>query len=110
MCIPKGAPHPDSAHAFIDYILDAEIHGRIASEIQNRLPESRSVRVHPGSRWHEYAIYPSDATLTRCEFATYKGEEMEGFYESALNRVLAGQLARTVPVRSSKRAPHLVQR
>ena len=32
---------------------------------------------------------PSDATLAKCEFATYKGEAVESLYETALTRVLA---------------------
>jgi spermidine/putrescine transport system substrate-binding protein len=88
MCIPKGAPHRDNAHSFINFILDAKIHGRIASEIKFACPNSAALEYIPEADRTNHAIYPSDATLARCEFATYKGEEVEGLYESALNRVL----------------------
>jgi spermidine/putrescine transport system substrate-binding protein len=89
MCIPKGAPHRDNAHAFINFILDPQVHGQIASEIRFACPNRAAIEHIPEADRANPAIYPSDATLERCEFATYKGEEVEGFYEAALNRVLA---------------------
>jgi hypothetical protein len=35
------------------------------------------------------AIYPPREVLDRCEFAVYKGEQIEGLYQDALTRVLA---------------------
>jgi spermidine/putrescine transport system substrate-binding protein len=89
MCIAKGASHRDNAHAFINFILDAKVHGQIASEIRFACPNRAAFEYIAEADRTNRAIYPSDATLERCEFATYKGEEVEGFYESAMNRVLA---------------------
>jgi spermidine/putrescine transport system substrate-binding protein len=89
MCIAKGAPHRDSAHVFINFILDAKVHGQIASEIRYACPNRAAFAHIPEADRENRAIYPSDDTLDRCEFATYKGEEVEEFYESALTRVLA---------------------
>jgi spermidine/putrescine transport system substrate-binding protein len=89
MCIAKGAPHPDNAHAFIDYILDAEVHGAIAAEIHFACPNAAAMAYIPAEDRENSSIYPSDDTLARCEFATYKGEAIEALYESALTRVLA---------------------
>ena len=33
LCIPKGAPHPKNAHAFINYLLDAEVDKKITETI-----------------------------------------------------------------------------
>ena len=89
MCIAKGAPHLGSAHAFINFILEGEVHGKIASEIQYACPNWAALEHVPRADLENHAIYPNDAMLGRCEFATYKGEEVEGLYESALTRVLA---------------------
>ena len=89
MCIAKGAPHLGSAHAFINFILEGEVHGKIASEIQYACPNRAALEHVPRADLENHAIYPNDAMLGRCEFATYKGEEVEGLYESALTRVLA---------------------
>jgi spermidine/putrescine transport system substrate-binding protein len=34
LAIPTGAPHPDNAHAFINFILEAEVGAAIADYIQ----------------------------------------------------------------------------
>ena len=60
MCIAKGAPHLDNAHAFINFILDAEVHGKIASEIQYACPNRAALEHIPGSRPRE----PARSTLT----------------------------------------------
>jgi spermidine/putrescine transport system substrate-binding protein len=89
MVIPKGAPHPDNAHAFIDYILTPEVHGAIAAEIRYACPNQAAMQYVPEEDRTNPAIYPSEETLAHCEYATYKGEEVEKLYEDALTRVLA---------------------
>jgi spermidine/putrescine transport system substrate-binding protein len=89
MCIAGGAPHVDSAHAFINYILDGNVHGQIASEIHYACPNEAAMEHIPAEDRENRAIYPAEETLARCEFATYKGEEIEALYEDALTRVLA---------------------
>lgn len=89
MAIPKGAPHLDNAHAFVNYILDGKVHAQIASEIRFACPNQAALPLIPKEDRDNTAIYPDDSTLAKCEFATYKGEEVEGLYESALTRVLA---------------------
>jgi spermidine/putrescine transport system substrate-binding protein len=89
MCIAKGAPNRDNGHAFINFILDGPVHAQIASEIQYACPNAAALALIPAEDRDNPAIYPSEATLERCEFATYKGEAVEALYETALTRVLA---------------------
>ncbi len=89
LAIPKGAPHLDNAHAFINYILDGKVHADIASQIHFACPNAAALPLIPAEDRDNTAIYPDDSTLAKCEFATYQGEEVEGLYETALTRVLA---------------------
>jgi spermidine/putrescine transport system substrate-binding protein len=89
LCIPKGAPHPDNAHAFINYILTAEVHGAIATEVGYGCPNEAAMAFIPETDREDAGIYPPEETLARCEYATYKGEEVETLYEKAMTRVLA---------------------
>ena len=89
MAVPKGAPHPDNAHAFINYIMDAEVFGEIASEVRYASPNQAAMTNIPQEDRDNKGIYPTEATLARCEYATYKGEKVEKLYEDALTRVLA---------------------
>jgi spermidine/putrescine transport system substrate-binding protein len=89
MCIPKGGPNPDSAHTFINFILDPEVHGSIATHVQYGCPNAAALEFIPEADRDNRALYPPRAVLDRCEAAVYKGEEVESLYADALTRVLA---------------------
>jgi spermidine/putrescine transport system substrate-binding protein len=89
MCIPRGGPNPDNAHTFIDFILDPEVHGAIATEIQYACPNAAALEFIPEADRENRALYPPREVLERCEVAIYKGEETESLYSDALTRVLA---------------------
>jgi spermidine/putrescine transport system substrate-binding protein len=89
MCIPKGAPNSDNAHAFINFILDAPVHGAIAEYVRYPCPNAAALQFIPEADRADPAMYPAREVLERCEFAVYKGEEIEGLYQDALTRVLA---------------------
>jgi spermidine/putrescine transport system substrate-binding protein len=89
MCIPQGAPNPDNAHTFINFILDAPVHGAIAEYVRYPCPNAAALEYIPEADRQDPAIYPPRAVLERCEFAIYKGEQIESLYQEALTRVLA---------------------
>jgi spermidine/putrescine transport system substrate-binding protein len=89
MCIPKGGPNPDNAHAFINFILDAEVHGAIASYVRYPCPNAAALEFIPEEDRTNPALYPPREVLDRCEVSIYKGEEIESLYSEALTRVLA---------------------
>jgi spermidine/putrescine transport system substrate-binding protein len=89
MCIPKGGPNPENAHSFINYILDAEVHGAIATYVRYPCPNAAALEFIPEEDRNNPALYPSRAVLERCEIPVYKGEEIESLYAAALTRVLA---------------------
>jgi spermidine/putrescine transport system substrate-binding protein len=89
MCIPRGGPNPDNAHTFINFILDAEVHGAIAEYVQYPCPNAAALEYIPEADRENRALYPPREVLDRCEVAIYKGEEIESLYSDALTRVLA---------------------
>ena len=90
LCIPKGAPHPENAHKFINYILDAEAGAAIADFIQYATPNKAARALLPDEYNNNPAIFPNDETLARCESALYLGEDVERIKDEAWTRVLAG--------------------
>ena len=89
LCIPTGAPHPDNAHAFINFILDAEVGAAIADFIQYATPNAaarRSLSVEYNSN---PAIFPSQETIERCEVATYNGPDYTRRVDEAWTRIMA---------------------
>ena len=89
MCIPRGGPNPDNAHAFINFILEPEVHGAIAEYIRYPCPNAAALDYIPETDRTDPALYPPREVLERCEVYVYKGEEVESLYQDALTRVLA---------------------
>ena len=89
LCIPVGAPHPENAHKFINFILDAEAGAAIADFIYYATPNKAAKALLPDKYTKNPAIFPSDATIARCEPAIYLGEEVQTMYDTSWTRVLA---------------------
>lgn len=89
LCIPADAPSPEAAHAFIDFILRAEVHAAIAKEVRYPCPNAAALPLIPPADLANPAIYPPARLLARSERRGYPGEKVAGLYETALTRVLA---------------------
>ena len=89
LAIPKGAPNPQNAHKFINFLLGAEAGAAIAEFIQYATPNVAAKRLMPEEYKNNPAIFPSDTTLKSCEPSIYKGEEAVRLYDEAWTRVLA---------------------
>ena len=89
LCIPKGAPHPKNAHAFMNFILDAEVGAAIADFIQYATPNGAAKALMDDSYTKNPAIFPTEETLAKCEPALYLGEEATRLYDEAWTRIKA---------------------
>ena len=89
LCIPRGAPHRENAHRFIDFILDAEAGAAIAEFIQYATPNKAARKLLPDEYNKNPAIFPTDETLARSEPDIYLGEDVKRLYDEGWTRVLA---------------------
>jgi len=89
LCIAKGAPHPENAHAFINYILDAEAGAAIAEFIYYATPNMAARELLGEDYNNNPAIFPPDEVIARCEPPLYLGEDVQRLYDEAWTRVLA---------------------
>jgi len=89
LAIPTGAPHPENAHKFINFILDAAPGAAIADFIQYATPNAAAKALMPDSYTQNPAIFPSDETLAACEAAVYQGPEVVRLYDEAWTRIQA---------------------
>jgi spermidine/putrescine transport system substrate-binding protein len=90
LCIPTGAPHPENAHKFINYILDAKAGAAIAEFIYYATPNN-AARALLGDDYNKNpAIFPDAETLAKCEPEIYLGEAVQRIKDEAWTRVLAG--------------------
>ena len=88
LCIPKGAPHPKNAHAFINYILDANVDKHITETILYPTPNTAARKLMPDSYQNNPVIFPSAEALAKCEYARFNAE-LQPLYEEAFTRVRA---------------------
>jgi spermidine/putrescine transport system substrate-binding protein len=89
MCIPTGGPNPENAHAFINFILDGEVHGAIANFVRYPCPNAAAMPFIFEEDKADQALYPPREVLERCETSIYRGEEQLRLLNDALTRVLA---------------------
>jgi len=88
LCIPKGAPHPKNAHAFINYILDANVDKEITETILYPTPNAAAKALMPDSYKNNPVIFPPADVLAKCEYARFN-PELQPLYEEAFTRVRA---------------------
>ena len=89
MAIPVGAPHPENAHMFLNYILDAEAGKLIADTIQYATANAAAKALMDPSYKENPAIFPPDDVIAKCEPALYLGEEVTKIRDEIWTRIQA---------------------
>ncbi len=89
LCIPKGAPHPQNAHAFINFLLDAKIGRDLADYIQYATPNRAARKLLDDSYNKNPAIFPPKHIQKKLEPNLYLGEDRSALIEEEWTRVLA---------------------
>ena len=87
MAIPFNAPNPDLAHAFIDYILDAQVGADLSNYTAYGSPNAASIPLLDEELASDPGIYPSEETLASSFIAVDKGEEAAQYYSEAWNLI-----------------------
>lgn len=65
LAIPKDAPHPDSAHLFINYLMDPRVIAHISDYIGNANANSAATPLLDKATASDTAIYPPSADVQR---------------------------------------------
>lgn len=89
LCIPTGAPHPDNAHAFINFLLDAQIGRDLADYIQYATPNEAAYKLMDEAYRNNPATFPSAAVMANLEPSLYLGEEYSEFIDEQWTRMLS---------------------
>lgn len=89
LCIPKGAPHPENAHTFINYIYEPEANMAIAEFIEYATPNKTAADGMDDDYRTNPAIFPPDEVIAKSESAKYLGEDINRLMDEACTRVFA---------------------
>jgi spermidine/putrescine transport system substrate-binding protein len=89
LAIPKGAPHPENALKFINYILDAKVGAEISKTIKYPSPNAAAVALMPDSYKDNPVIFPPAEVMAKCEYPRYLGPEFTRLLDEAMTRLRA---------------------
>jgi len=89
LAIPKGGPHPDNAHAFINFILEAKTGAAIADFIQYASPNAAARKLMSDEYNNNPAIFPSEEAVAKGESQLYLGEDRTRMIDEAWTRIRA---------------------
>lgn len=89
LCIPKGAPRPGNAHAFINYLLDAQAGAAISKTILYPTPNAAAKALMPEDYKNNPVIFPPADIMSKCEYGAFEGAEKASLYEEVITRVRA---------------------
>lgn len=89
MCIPKGAPHPENAHAFINYIMDPKVNSDIANFIHFGTPNAAAREYVLPEDLKNPAIYPTSSAIQASEVVVDVGDNAR-MYDEAWVAIKAG--------------------
>lgn len=89
LAIPTRAPHPLNAHAFINFLLDAQVGADIAEFIYFGTPNAAARELCSPDYRDNPTIFPPDEILEKCESGLYQGEAHIRQLNDAWTRILA---------------------
>ena len=89
LCVPTGAPHPENAHKFINFILDAEVGAAIADFIQYATANAAARALMADSYKNNTAIFPTDEVIKVSEPSIYLGNAHTRLIDETWTRIQA---------------------
>jgi spermidine/putrescine-binding protein len=67
LAIPRGAPHPELAHAFLDFVMEADVAAEICRTMQYSSPNRAALALLPPAIRDNPAIFPPPEVVARTE-------------------------------------------
>lgn len=90
MCIPKGAPSPNNAHAFINYLMDGKVGADIYKQIMYPTPNAAAKTLMDDAYKNNTIIFPPQELIEKSEYGKYMGIENTKAIEEAMTQIRAG--------------------
>ncbi len=89
MAIAKGAPHPENAHKYINYICDAKVNASLMAAINYATPNAAAKATMEDDYKNNPVIFPSPEILKKAEPSLYLGEDATAAREEIWTAVQA---------------------
>jgi len=89
LCIPTGAPRPDNAHRFINFVLDGRNGAEIYETIKYPTPNAAALALMPADYRDNPVIFPPANVMARCEYADFEGLDRAHLFDETVTRIFA---------------------
>jgi spermidine/putrescine transport system substrate-binding protein len=89
LAIPKGAPHPENALKFLNFIFEPEVGAEITSTILYPSPNAAAVALMPEDYRNNPVIFPPADVMAKCQYPDYLGPEFTRLLDEAMTRLRA---------------------
>jgi spermidine/putrescine transport system substrate-binding protein len=89
LAIPKGAPHVENAHRFINFLLDGKVGRNIVKTIQYATCNRAAKDLMPAEYRENPVVFPDEGLLNKCEVGFYLGERAARQREEIWTRIQA---------------------
>lgn len=89
LAIPAAARNVEAAHAFINFMLDAEAGRRITETILYPTPNRAARDLMPAAYRESETLFPAPEVLARCEYPVWEGQAQAYRFEEMFVRATA---------------------
>jgi spermidine/putrescine transport system substrate-binding protein len=89
LAIPKGAPHPENAIKFINFVFEPKVGLEIFETINFPTPNAAATAIMPANLKDNPVIFPPADVLAKCEYPNYLGPEFSRLLDEAMTRLRA---------------------
>ena len=90
MAIPKDAPHPDAAHAFLNFIMDPKVIGPITNSVYYANANTKAAPFTNKDVLNDKTVYPTPDTMKRLMSESNPSQEIERVRTRVWNHVKTG--------------------
>ena len=89
LCIPRGAPRPDNAHKFINFLLDGKVGAGVYDTIKYPTPNAAALALMPADYRENRVIFPPAEAMAKCEYADFEGLDRAHLFDETVTRIFA---------------------
>jgi len=91
MAIPADAPHPDNAHAFINYLMDPQVIAKVTNKVRFANGNAAALAYVAEDIKNDPGIYPDAATMARLHPDLVESQQFSRELNRSWTRVRSGE-------------------
>jgi putrescine transport system substrate-binding protein len=91
VAIPADAPHPDNAHAFLNYLMEPEVSAAISNHVRYASANAAALPLVEAGMRDDPSIFPPDELRSKLHLSATRSQEYSRAVNRSWTRVKTGQ-------------------